>query len=328
MTGNSFTNFHVGDEGESHTVAAALRRFLPDRSWNEVRRLIRNRHVQLNGNLCVDEARRIRPGDVLKVWSEPVAAPVREEDIRIPYLDRDVIIVEKPAGITSVRHSEEQDWTASRRQFQPTLDELAPKVLQRMLGQSRPKGERGKRPKLPMVRAVHRLDRDTSGLMVFARNVEAERSLVRQFAQHTIHRAYLAVVAGHVEAQTIETQLVRDRGDGRRGSSKTEEGVRAVTHVRPIENLPEHTLIECRLETGRTHQIRIHLSELGHPVCGDKVYRRAASGKVIPDTSRATRQALHAAELAFQHPTTGEVLEFRMPMPADIAALLNRLRNR
>src|SRR5262249_24736641 len=136
----------------------------------------------------------------------------------------------------------------------------------------------------PPARAVHRLDRETSGLMVFARTHAAERILAQQFREHATHRRYLAIVQGRVEAQTIRTRLLRDRGDGRRGSTNLPNvGKEAITHVKPLEYLPlprgqgrgegaAYTLIQCKLETGRTHQIRIHLSEQGHPVCGEKVY--------------------------------------------------------
>jgi 23S rRNA pseudouridine1911/1915/1917 synthase len=163
--------------------------------------------------------------------------------------------------------------------------------------------------------------------MVFARTVPAERHLVRQFSQHTITRSYLAIVHGDVEAQTIESTLVRDRGDGRRGSQKgAADGQRAVTHVRPLERLGDYTLVECRLETGRTHQIRIHLSELGHIVCGDKVYCQPLRGKPIADHSGAPRLALHAAELGLEHPITGERLHYTMPLPKDLTQFVERLR--
>jgi 23S rRNA pseudouridine1911/1915/1917 synthase len=185
----------------------------------------------------------------------------------------------------------------------------------------------GRRPKPPTLHVVHRLDRDTSGLLVFARTAEAARRLVQMFRKHELHRVYLAIVHGHVNAMTLESSLVRDRGDGRRGSTHLPEvGKRAVTHVRPIEHLDGYTLVECRLETGRTHQIRIQLAEAGHMVCGEKVYRGRVRHEPMKDHSKAQRQALHAAELAFQHPITGEPLHFTMPLPPDMARLLVRLR--
>ena len=165
--------------------------------------------------------------------------------------------------------------------------------------------------------------------MVFARTPEAERNLVQQFRKHTIHRAYLAIVQGDVTAATIETQLIRDRGDGRRGSTSNPQlGQRAVTHVRPLQQLHGYTLVECRLETGRTHQIRIHLSEQGHLLCGEKVYDKPLRGPKVPDDSGTPRLALHAAELGFQHPVTGQNLHFRTPLPEDLAEFLQRLRKR
>src|SRR5262249_31997338 len=166
-----------------------------------------------------------------------------------------------------------------------------------------------------------RLDKETSGLVVFARTVAAERGLGKQFRAHTVHRRYLAVVPGYVPKQTIRTRLVRDRGDGRRGSTGlADQGKEAVTHVEPVERLPGYTLVACRLETGRTHQIRIHLAELGHPVCGEKVYGPRT------DTSGAPRLALHAAELGFRHPAIGEEMRWTMPLPPDLGAVVQRLR--
>jgi 23S rRNA pseudouridine1911/1915/1917 synthase len=129
-----------------------------------------------------------------------------------------------------------------------------------------------------------------------------------------------------VAPRRIATWLVRDRGDGRRGSGEPGQGKEAITHVDVAERLPGYTLLRCRLETGRTHQIRIHLAELGHPVCGDKVYSHRPDGTVWPDRSGAPRLALHAAELGFVHPVTRQALHWSMPLPADLQGLLDRLR--
>jgi 23S rRNA pseudouridine1911/1915/1917 synthase len=142
-----------------------------------------------------------------------------------------------------------------------------------------------------------------------------------------VGRAYLAVVPGQVAAQTMVSYLVRDRGDGLRGSSADpEQGQRAVTHVRPVETLAEYTLLECRLETGRTHQIRIHLAELGHPVCGDPIYRGPLGVAVIEDHSGAPRLALHATHLQLTHPASGESIACQSPLPSDLSRFLDRLR--
>src|SRR5262249_6608026 len=147
------------------------------------------------------------------------------------------------------------------------------------------------------------------------------------FHAHSVIRRYLAIVPGHIEAQRIESRLVRDRGDGRRGSTTGKgQGKEAITHIDVVEKLPRHTLVACRLETGRTHQIRIHLAELGHPVCGEKVYNRKASEEAISDDSAAPRLALHAAELGFVHPVTGEAMRWEMALPKDLEELLAALR--
>ena len=314
--------FHTSPDEAGRTLVSALKIWLPDQSWNQVRRLIESRRVQLQGNLCLDEGRKLSVGEVVRVLPHGQSPPPRAENVRIHYSDAQVVVVEKPAGMTSMRHSEELDWPERRKDRQPTLDEVLPRLLAKSSSKQRPA-----RGKFPRIRAVHRLDRDTSGLLVFARTAEAERHLVNQFRQHTAHRRYIAVVHGELAAQTISSRLVRDRGDGRRGSTTNPKlGQHAVTHVKPLEGLGKYTVLECRLETGRTHQIRIHLSELGHYVCGDKVYCQPLYRKPFPDDSGAPRLALHAAELGFQHPLTGEMLLFKMPVPRDLREWMNRLR--
>ena len=329
------TVLHVGASDAGQTLAAFLRRRLGGASWSRVQRLVRGRHVLVHGNVSTDAARRLVEGEVVKVLDAAAAPPPRADDVRVIHLDDAIVVVDKPAGLTTTRHAEERDWPARRRQVQPTLDELLPAVVQRVIDargrRSRPAARRpaGDRPgtrRLPPVRAVHRIDRETSGLLVFARTVPAERILAEQFRAHTTHRRYLAMCVGRVEAGTMISNLVRDRGDGRRGSSGEGEGKRSVTHVRPLEHFgDDYTLVECRLETGRTHQIRIHMAESGHPVCGERVYS-APRGAAAVDRSQAARVALHAAELGFVHPVTGADLRFSSPLPADITRLLKRLR--
>jgi 23S rRNA pseudouridine1911/1915/1917 synthase len=237
----------------------------------------------------------------------------------IRYADKHIVIVDKPAGLTTMRHPEEaaEFGPRGRRFLPPTLADLLPNLL----AQRRP-NERTK------VRAVHRLDKDTSGLVVFARTVEAERHLGQQFRAHTIERAYRALVRGQAKSARIESWLVRDRGDGRRGSLDTPgQGQRAVSHVRVLEELGEYTLVECRLETGRTHQVRIHLGEAGTPLCGERIYDRPLHGKPLPDGSGMKRVALHASVLGFEHPATGERMRWTSNLPKDMAALIERLRS-
>jgi 23S rRNA pseudouridine1911/1915/1917 synthase len=229
----------------------------------------------------------------------------------IRFRDAHVVVVEKPAGLTTMRHAHEA------AEFGPRGRRYLPATLADVLA-----GQLGGK-----VRAVHRLDNETSGLVVFARTLEAERSLGKQFRNHSVERIYLAVVRGRARSQRIESFLIRDRSDGRRGSSTTSgEGQRAVTHVRVVESLGKFTLVECRLETGRTHQVRIHLGEAGTPICGDHIYDRPLHGRPLRDGSGMSRIALHAATLSFTHPATGKGMHWKCELPGDMMALVQRLR--
>ena len=285
--------------------------------------------------------------------------PVDETAIRFTYVDDDLVIVEKPAGVTSVRHFEERRMKRRRKQLQPTLEELVPMALAKYLRARRLAGLAAKdadgaaiapSPKATDKRtrhspkyleamerlasrlkiiAVHRLDRDTSGLMIFARNRRTAVRLGELFRRHAIDRRYLAVVHGAPAAQTIDNFLVRDRGDGHRGRAVEPipaDAQRAVTHIRPLETLGSHTVIECKLETGRTHQIRIHLAEAGHPLCGENIYHRSVDGRTFADRSGAPRQALHSSGLRFVHPMTGKILKFIMPWPEDLQRWIDKLK--
>jgi 23S rRNA pseudouridine1911/1915/1917 synthase len=312
------------------TLAAVLRRQL-SLSWSAARRVVEQRRVRLAGAVCADPARRVQRGQRVEVLDQPAEADSRRRPSRsrrprprqhgsspepvIRYADEHIVVVEKPVGLTTMRHPDEAAEFGARghRFLPPTLADRLPGLLAR---------ERGGRP--PRVRAVHRLDKETSGLVVFALTPEAEQNLGGQFRAHTIDRKYLAVVRGRARPGRIESFLVRDRGDGRRGSGTG--GKRAVTHVRVVEELGAYTLVECRLETGRTHQVRIHLGESGTPICSERVYDRPLHGAPVPDESGVPRLALHAAVLGFEHPGTGRHTQWRSPLPEDLAAFVERLR--
>jgi 23S rRNA pseudouridine1911/1915/1917 synthase len=324
------TQFTVSSAGQ--TLAAVLRVSISSLSWGEARRLIASRRVCINGGVCIDNARRLNAGDTVEVVGESLATSPPERQVRIVYSDTDIAVVEKPAGLQTVRRNEERNWSEERKLQQPVLVES----VERMLMPDRP-GNKGKQTartaQPPRVRAVHRLDRDTSGLMLFALSAAAEQGLVRRFAKHEIERVYRAVAHGVLaEPRTIDTWITRDRGDGIRGSaadgSRRDDARRAITHVRPIELIGlTYSLVECRLETGRTHQIRIHLAEIGHMLCGEKVYVRPAPGApIVEDNSGAPRQALHSAELRFEHPVTGQPMRFESTWPKDFARWIERLR--
>ena len=202
--------------------------------------------------------------------------------------------------------------------------------MPRLIGKhaAKKKNSQNENKKNPRLLSVHRIDRDTSGLLVFARNKTAQTKIIQQFAHHDAVRRYLALIPGRLENQTIISQLVRDRGDGLRGSTRNaDEGDRAVTHFKTLQTIGPLSELECRLETGRTNQIRIHLAELGHPICGDIKYRGPFKKRPVADKSNIRRMALHAANLHFAHPTTGKPMEFQTDWPSDMQRYLYHLRS-
>jgi 23S rRNA pseudouridine1911/1915/1917 synthase len=296
---------------------------------------LRNRQVRICGGVCVDPQRRVKIGQNIQLISPlpPGEGPgVRGKacsktpeiarQIVVRYVDEHVLVVEKPAGLTTVRHADEVEALGKRAKkfLPPTLVDLLPTVLARSGEPSPVRGRLKGR-----IRAVHRIDKETSGLVVLARTQEAETHLGKQFRAHTVGRHYVALVRGQAKDERIESHLVADRGDGRRGSGEAKSGQNAVTHVRVVERLGEFTLVECRLETGRTHQVRIHLGEQGTPLCGERVYDRPLNGKPLPDKSGAKRPLLHAAYLAIDHPATGKRIEWHAKLPKDMSDMVKRV---
>ncbi len=291
------------------TVAAIVRE-QTGVAWSRARELCTEGRVTVNGERCLDSALRVPPGAVVVVDERaPKLRTGSLPESAIAFLDRDVVVVDKPAGMLSVAY-EPGD--------KDTLVDCTRKFLRRMSGRA----ELG---------VVHRLDKDTSGLIVFARTADAKRILAMQFRAHDIERVYHAIAHGAVAAKRVETHLVTDRGDGIRGSyghfrrprgGIPPEAKRSVTHVRPIAPLAGATLVECRLETGRQHQIRIHLSELGHPLVGERVYIRDYAGRKI----ESARPMLHARVLGFVHPRTGQSMSFEREAPDDFRAMIESLR--
>lgn len=288
-------------EGEDCALSAFLRAHLPGRSWSDVKRLVETGKVRVGDEVETDPGRRVRPGDrIAMAMNAPRPRPRGEA--RVVFDDTQVVVIDKPAGVMSVPFERDDRGTA--------MDLV------------REAWRRQGRTVTPLF-VVHRLDKDTSGLLVFAKTKKAEVDLAQQFRRHDVGRLYVCVAHGRVEEQTIETELVEDRGDGLRGSSDR-GGKRAVTHVRPVRLLRDATLCEVRLETGKTHQIRIHLSERGHPLVGERVYIRdwVRDGR---EPIASPRLLLHAAELGFVHPTTGQHLSWTSPLPPDFTEVLRGL---
>ena len=341
--------FLVEKRESGWTVAEMLRkRFML--TWTQAKRIVERGHVRVAGQLTRAPEQRIKAGN--RVWiatgaievktvkgpkpkkSEEVVTPIAKpkakpkpkkepappnpflELIEIVYVDDSLVVVNKPADLTTTRNAEETaEFGARAKKFLPkTLADLLPTLL----------GVPNRK-----VVPVHRLDRDTTGLLVFARTSRAATSLMTQFRKHTVDRRYVALTRGIPEESRIESVFVKDRGDGRRGSSKEPKppgGQKAVTRVKVLADLGDCAKIECRLETGRTHQVRIHLGEAGTPLCGEKIYDRPRGGVPYPDESGAKRPMLHAAHLGFQHPETEEFVSWDAEPPADFAEVLAKLK--
>ena len=274
-------------------------------SWNQARSHIATGKVWSQGVPLTDEALPV-PADLeleLRMnaprpkagAAAPGAVPgPRLTRSDIVHVDPQIVVVRKPAGLSTVPFEKDE---------KDTLVQQASGLL----GQAR-------------LNVVHRLDRETSGLIVFARNAEAERALAQQFRFHTIRRRYLALAHGEVRSGTIRSLLIENRGDGLRGSITQgaprhvrQDAKEAITHVEALSHRRGRTLIECRLETGRTHQIRVHMAHLGHPLLGDALY----GGPV--DT--IARQALHAWRLGLVHPDDGSPRRWIALPPPDLRAL-------
>jgi 23S rRNA pseudouridine1911/1915/1917 synthase len=323
-------HLYIVARGEGKQTLAAFLRSKLNLSWSKAKELVTKKQVRVAGQPTADPAQRLKVGNRVEVHgfsaiNEKPSAP-KKPTIRkntaptcegpmpeIVYEDDSIVVVNKPAGLTTMRHPDETAEFGERgKKYLPkTLADLLPQLL-------------GK-PDKPL-RAVHRIDRDTSGLVVFARTAKAESSLLEQFREHTIERRYLALVRGQPKIPRIESLLVRDRGDGRRGSATEGSGQKAITHIKLVEALGQFALVECRLETGRTHQIRIHMGESGTPLCGERVYDRPLNGKTPPDESGAARPMLHAVRLGLKHPQSDEKMRWSSPIPEDMSKLLAKLR--
>jgi 23S rRNA pseudouridine1911/1915/1917 synthase len=286
-------------------------------SWDKARKAVLHGKVLVDGVVTVEGTRAVAATarvEYLPNAPRPhVAERIFLQDHAILHVDNAVLVVDKPAGISTIPFGDEDPSEARR-----TLDALLREVLAK---RDKSRGRQGGRAPLGV---VHRLDKETSGVMVFTRTLEAKKHLSQQFREHSVERRYLAIVHGRLDrALTLESYLLEDRGDGLRGSARgtTKGGQRAVTHVKPKRQLEGATLVECRLETGRTHQIRIHLSEAGHPLVGERVYIRNYPGPRI----EASRMMLHAAALGFVHPVDEEPMAFDAAPPADFEARLAAL---
>lgn len=342
---------------EHERLDVYLTQFLPNATRTKVQQGIRDGRVTVNGEVIRRVSRPVQAGDhIVCVLLRPPPMEIVPEPIPlvIVYEDEHLIVVDKAAGMVvhpaygnrtgTLVHALLHHVGAGPLSLDEADDEAdegdeddpgdGDPGLSRVNAGPRFEGDIAVRPGI-----VHRLDRDTSGLMVVAKNDVAHRRLARQFAERTIRRRYEAIVWGRPEppAGRIEAELGRDPRDRRKMTVvRAGKGKHAVTHYETIERLGFTTHVAFRLETGRTHQIRVHARHIGHPVLGDATYggTRIVSG---PDIARRRaffrnlfgilpRQALHARTLGFVHPATGEAMDFDSPLPADMVAALEKLR--
>ncbi len=283
-------------------------------SRERVKALMAEGRVTISGKPATAASVKTNEGQPFAITVPPVAdAVARPQDIPlvIAYEDAHLIVVDKPAGMVVHPAAGNPDGT------------LVNALLHHCHGQLSGIGGVA-RPGI-----VHRIDKDTSGLLVVAKTTPAHEGLARQFADHSIDRLYLAVCAGHPSPAegTISGRIGRSDANRKKMAllpDASPRGKRAVTHYRTLRRLDHCALIECRLETGRTHQVRVHCSSIGHPLVGDPVYGRTPRA-LRPTLERIgfARQALHAATLGFAHPITGEKVEFHAELPADMQELID-----
>lgn len=282
----------------------ALAALFPEHSRSRLTSWIKAGRITLAGRMA-SASQKVWGGEsiTLAPLPDPQALAFRAQAIPIDVVfeDNHLIIINKPAGL--VVHPGSGNWDGT---LLNALLQHAPALAA-----------------IPRAGIVHRLDKDTSGLLVVAKTLEAQTALVRQLQEHSVTREYLAVVHGTVAREgTVDAPIGRHQTQRTR-MAVTPGGKPAITHYEPLETLGQHTLLRCRLETGRTHQIRVHMASIGHPIVGDTVY--AGQRRTTIPTPIA-RQALHAEKLALTHPVTGRRRQWSARPPTDMRKLVTLLR--
>lgn len=291
----------------------ALAELFPDYSRSRLTAWIKSGAARLDGETVVAPRQSVHGGERVEidvVVEREIGAQPEAIELDIVHVDADVIVVNKPSGL--VVHPGAGNPAGT---LQNALLHFDPKLAE-----------------IPRGGIVHRLDKDTSGLMVVARSMRAHTSLVEQLSERDVHRQYLAIVYGAMVAGgRVDAPLGRHPRD-RLKQAVREDGREAVTHYRVRERFRTMTLVECRLETGRTHQIRVHMAHVKHPLVGDPQYGgllklpKGASAELVETLRGFKRQALHAEQLEFVHPKTGKPASFEAQPPADMQVLLAALR--
>lgn len=298
-------NIAVSEEQTSERLDKFLSTTEPEWSRTQVQQWVKDGLIEVNGKQ-VKANYKVQAGDQIKVEiPDPEALDVEAEpmDLDIYYEDADVLVVNKPRGMV----------------VHPAPGHVSGTLVNGLMAHCKDlSGINGvMRPGI-----VHRIDKDTSGLLMVAKNDMAHESLVNQLVAKTVTRKYTAVVHGIIQHDTgtIDAPIGRDKKDRQSMTVTKENAKQAVTHFDVIERFKDFTVVECRLETGRTHQIRVHMKYIGYPLAGDPKYGPRK-------TVNFNGQLLHAGVLGFDHPRTGEYIEFTAPIPADMQAFIDSLRN-
>jgi len=283
----------------------ALAQLFPEHSRTRLQNWLRDGHVLLDGAVR-DAKHKVWGGERLRITEPEPEAVLAERpeaiDLDVVYEDADILVLNKPAGL--VVHPGSGNWSGT--------------VLNALLHHA-PQLEA-----VPRAGIVHRLDKETSGLMVVAKTLTAQTDLVRQLQARTVRRHYLALVHGELTGGGLVDAPIGRHPTQRTRMAVVEGGREARTQYAVVERLPECTLVECRLETGRTHQIRVHMASIGHPLVGDPVYGKRRARHPVLDAF--TRQALHAFRLGLLHPADGRPMQWEAPLPDDFEGLLAALR--
>lgn len=297
----------IDNETEGARLDKALSFSLPETSRTYLQKLIEMGKVSVNGIICFSKKYPVKQEDRLEVnLPEPEALNVDPENLNlnIVYEDQDLLVVDKPKGMV----------------VHPAPGNLTGTLVNGILYHC--KGQLSTINGIIRPGIVHRIDKDTTGLLLVAKNDNAHRSLAKQLADHTITRGYLAIVYNNFpeEAGRIDAPIGRDPSNRLRQKVTDRNAKEAITNYKVLERLGQFTLIEARLATGRTHQIRVHMAYKGHPLLGDYVYGPKKNNLSVEG------QMLHAYLLGFVHPRTGEYMEFQSPLPSEFERVLNKLR--
>lgn len=300
----------VPDDYAGLRLDQALVKFFPEYSRSRLQEWITRQQVKVDGEFATTK-QKVWGGEKLEVLPQthPSEQPYLAEKIalEILYEDDALLVINKPVGM--VVHPGSGNWEGT---LLNALLHHAPQLAS-----------------IPRAGIVHRLDKDTSGLLVVAKTLAAQTSLVRQLEARSVQREYLALVHGELtRAGKVDAPIGRHPSQ-RVKMAVVESGKAAVTHYQIEERFPSCTLLRCRLETGRTHQIRVHMARIGHPLVGDRVYLKGPQ-KCVPQLrallSGFPRQALHAARLALEHPVGGKMMEWHAPLPQDMQQLLQQIK--